>query len=175
MKGNAALVLIIVFLMILIVFPRVLSFFSSVLNDDVSSRSAMMYDLWSGFSYDESEDLGTRVGLYQLSIRAFIANPIFGNASAIVGGHNYILDRLGLYGIIGTALHFSFVIYQCKLSYRVVPERFKVYYLLILLSVFVLALLKNLSGFDYWTFMFLYYPCIFVWGEKIVHSNNSAR
>lgn len=151
---------------VLVGFPLLLDLLSNVVNEDIASRSAMLNEFQSSGTYDEDEDLGARIRLYGLSLTAFIRHPLFGNAAALVGHHAYVLDILGLYGLLGTILHFSFVISQCKMCYKIVPDGLKIYYLLMLLGVLALAFLKNIAGFNYWSFMFLYYPCIlFLFGK----------
>ena len=145
--------------------PILLNFLSGVDNENISSRTSMIIDYQESGIYDDN-DLGTRVQYYRLSLNSFLEHPIFGRANALVGGHAYILDCLGRYGILGTLLHVLLILFQCKISYSIVPNELKINYVLMALGLLALAFSKNLSGIGYWTFLFLYYPCILYLGKS---------
>lgn len=46
-------------------------------------------------------DIESRMDLYEHSLEAFRASPIWGNSHIPVGGHSYMLDNLGSYGLLG--------------------------------------------------------------------------
>ena len=47
-----------------------------------------------------SGDLEARISLYEISFKNFINNPILGSDS-YGGGHSYILDNMGKFGLLG--------------------------------------------------------------------------
>lgn len=65
-----------------------------------------------------------RIFLYERSIQTFFANPLFGTmlkGGGGVGGHSFILDTVGVYGIFGIALLF----FMYRKIYRLFFEPFK--------------------------------------------------
>lgn len=65
-----------------------------------------------------------RIFLYERSIRTFFDNPLFGTmlkGGGGVGGHSFILDTIGVYGIFGIALLF----FMYRKIYRLFFEPFK--------------------------------------------------
>lgn len=111
-------------------------------------------------------DVGDRVDLYDKSLDSFLGNPFLGSATGKAGGHNYFLDKLARFGIIGTAPLFIFLYYRFKISMRFVPSSAHTVYIISIIGFFVLGFLKNMSGIEYWIYMFLYIPCILRVMEK---------
>ena len=78
---------------------------NSVENQDVALRLSDMSSVLSGStveSLDESSDMSTRFELFSRSWNSFLTNPIIGSWDLKkVGGHSFLLDTLGLFGLIG--------------------------------------------------------------------------
>lgn len=106
-----------------------------------------------------------RVDLYKQSLDTFLANPLFGSATGINGGHNYFLDRLARVGVLGVIPLFVFLFYRFKAAINILSKKSKVVYFVCITGFFALGFLKNMAGIDYWTYMFLYIPCILKYGE----------
>ena len=101
-----------------------------------------------------------RVDLYKISWQTFQNYPFFGNVEAPNGGHNYFLDRLAYYGIFGTMPLILFIYYNLKRAYYYIPVETRRIFLICIIGFVLLGFLKNMAGIDYWTYMFLYIPCI---------------
>ena len=114
---------------------------------------------------DETYDVEGRVDLYKYSLDTFLSHPLFGSATGIIGGHNYFLDRLARMGIVGTFPLLLFLYYRFNAAIRVLSNKSKVVYIICITGFFMLGFLKNMAGIDYWTYMFLYIPCILKYGE----------
>lgn len=85
--------------------PILSSASSSIDNEDVALRLSDMSSVLSGTkleSLDEASDMGTRYDLFSRSWNSFLANPIIGSWKLkMVGGHSFVLDTLGLFGLVG--------------------------------------------------------------------------
>jgi hypothetical protein len=88
--------------------PLFLEIVADYLNNDV--MSIRLHDLADSIAggknnSDTDSDFNLRMNTYEKSWMSFLSNPIFGswsyNAS---GGHSYILDNLGLMGIMGVGI-----------------------------------------------------------------------
>lgn len=121
---------------------------------------------------DIEGDSATRLDHYISSIKCFLHNPIFGSQTEIIGGHAYILDHLGRYGIVGSSLFFSFLYAAWKQCYSSLNTYFKSVYMILTLTVIVLGFLKNLAGLDYWLYLFFYIPCILKFAELSKNKNS---
>ncbi|WP_320914071.1 hypothetical protein [Butyricimonas paravirosa] len=70
-------------------------------NDTVAERlSNLAVFFTEGGQYIDG-DIESRMNIYSRSIDAFFKSPIVGNSYAQVGGHSYILDSLGKFGLLG--------------------------------------------------------------------------
>ena len=70
-------------------------------NDTVAERlSNLAVFFTEGGQYIDG-DIESRMNIYNSSIDAFFKSPIVGNSHAQVGGHSYILDSLGKFGLLG--------------------------------------------------------------------------
>lgn len=114
---------------------------------------------------DEVYDVGERVDLYKDSLGTFLAHPLFGSATGIIGGHNYFLDRLARMGVVGVTPLFLCIFYRFKAALRILSDKSKVVFIVCITGFFALGFLKNMAGIDYWTYMFMYIPCILKYGE----------
>lgn len=135
----------------------------SAMNERFSSMAAVV----NGEELDETSDVSVRWALIGLSVKAFISNPLFGNCAAEIGGHNFFLDSLARYGIIGCIPFFLLIKSQYNIISSVLSDNTKRYYLIILFGFITLGILKNMSGTEYWNYLFIYYPALLVWFDNI--------
>lgn len=74
----------------------------TVESDIVSERFSYIADLLRGESASDVSDSGDRMELYAKSLSAFWNSGMLGSwNNAKVGGHSFIFDTMGFYGIIG--------------------------------------------------------------------------
>ncbi len=105
--------------------------------------------------------IATRQELHNMSINAFINNPLFGtNKGSDIGGHAYFMDRAGLLGLIGFIPLFLFFFFQIKITYENLPNAIKMYYLIGVTACIILGFQKNMSGFEYWLYLFFLLPAL---------------
>lgn len=114
---------------------------------------------------NEIYDVGERVALYRYSLDTFLSHPLLGSSTGIIGGHNYFLDRLARMGLVGVAPLFMFLFYRFKAALNILSNKSKSVYIVCITGFFTLGFLKNMAGIDYWTYMFMYIPCILKYGE----------
>ena len=131
----------------------------SSMNDRFLSMSGAI----SGEELDDSSDAGIRMTLLNRTLSTFFSNPILGNPTALRGGHNYFLDCLAKYGIIGCLPFFLLLKHQYKIISSRLSKEARQYYMIIFLVFILYGILKNLSGTEYWNYLFIYYPAILVW------------
>jgi len=113
--------------------------------------------------------VGTRFARYPMLLKAFIANPFFGDANyespfsyeLKVGGHLYWMSRLTLWGIFG----FIGYIFLLKNIFtpiiKIFNSDFKFYYLLSLLSIIALGFMKNIAGREPYIMLFIIIPGLY--------------
>ena len=122
--------------------------------------------LHGGAIETEEGSVEGRASLTALTLKVFIGNPIFGDSHGYIGGHNYFIDRFALYGIIGVIPFFVMLFYLYRSAIRYLPPNKRGIYQLIFLGFIALGLLKNMSGMDYWLFMFCFYPFILKYSTR---------
>jgi O-antigen ligase len=109
---------------------------------------------------DVTYDVEGRTGLYKLSLYTFIHNPIFGDAKGACGGHNFFLDHFAQMGIIGMAPFLIYMYRRFKFACNVLSKEQRTVYLICIIGFLMLGFLKGMNGIDFWTYMFVYIPCI---------------
>jgi len=100
-----------------------------------------------------------RQELHNMSLTAFLNHPLLGtNTGSDIGGHAYFLDRAGLLGLVGFIPLFLFFYYQIKTTYENLSNSIQMYYLIGVVSCIILGFQKNMSGFEYWLYLFFLLP-----------------
>ncbi|MBO7520307.1 MAG: hypothetical protein J6T73_05960 [Clostridia bacterium] len=102
---NQLMMIGIILIFLFLLFQSVIQNFFLWLSDTLGSEvfAERLTALAGGVEGIENSE-SNRVELYRMSIRAFLASPVFGNMSGkhiVPGGHSFILDTLADYGIIG--------------------------------------------------------------------------
>ena len=116
-----------------------------------------------GEEWNESSDAAVRWNLLHQSLSVFFNHPLFGNPSLPSGGHNYFLNWLAKVGILGFLPFFLLIKNQYKIVSSYISTSAKKSYSIILFGFVLLGLIKNMSGTEYWNYLFVYYPAILVW------------
>jgi len=103
--------------------------------------------------------LNDREILYNLSWNTFCDNFVIGqNNVNLIGGHMYIVDKLALFGIVGTVPLFWFFITLIKKAFKSIDRFAVLYYLLGILSGFLMLILKGVQGLEIFLFLFVILP-----------------
>ena len=116
--------------------------------------------------------IATRQELHNMSLTAFLNHPLLGtNKGSDIGGHAYFMDRAGLLGLVGFIPLFLFFYYQIKTTYENLSNSIRMYYLIGVVSCIILGFQKNMSGFEYWLYLFFLLPglCLLI-GYKLNES-----
>lgn len=132
------------------------------MNDRLSSVSAVSH----GGALDEESDAGIRWAMIGTTIHSFFESPLFGSPNARIGGHNFFLDLLAKYGIVGCLPFFLMIKTQCKIITFYLSKDAKRYYYIILIGFIALGVIKNMSGIEYWNYLFIYYPALLIWFDS---------
>ncbi len=116
---------------------------------------------------DTTTQAGGRAARYPLLMEAFLAKPIFGDASYSSrfffeeGGHLYWMNRLAIWGVLG----FSFFVYVLYSVYKTIvsafDKEFAFYYHLSILALIGLGLTKSIQGREQWLMLFLVIPGLY--------------
>lgn len=94
----------------------------------------------------EAGDVARRGELFMLSISSFLRNPLWGGGS--VGGHSYILDMLGKYGLVGGIS--LFWVYQRIYSYMYKPFQKQPFFGYMLFSYVICIVMAVLNTNSCW-------------------------
>lgn len=116
----------------------------------------------------DTYDVEGRVDLYRDSMDTFFSHFLFGSASGKIGGHNFFLDHLARNGIIGMMPFYIFLFMRLKKASRFLSEKSRVIYTICIIGLLFLGFLKGMNGIDYWTYMFVYIPCLLNYSDNYV-------
>lgn len=106
-------------------------------------------------------EVAGRQELHNMSLTAFLNHPLLGtNKGSDIGGHAYFMDRAGLLGLVGFIPLFLFFYNQIKITYENLPNSIRMYYLIGVASCIILGFQKNMSGFEYWLYLFFLLPAL---------------
>lgn len=121
----------------------------------------------------DAYDFEKRVVLYKYSLDTFLAHPLFGDVLGKNGGHNFFLDRFASYGLVGTFPLIALIFIRFRKVSSIISQKARITFSICICGFFALGFLKNMSGIDYWTYMFIYIPCILRW-QTIKETTESA-
>ena len=118
---------------------------------------------------DPSTGAAVRAERYPMLFDAFIAQPLFGDASYSsnyntemgCGGHLYWMSRLALWGILGFMGYLFILKNIFKPVIKIFNEEFKYYYYLSLLSIVIMGFIKNLGGRDIYIMLLIIIPGLY--------------
>ena len=159
-------------LVILISFTYVMDWFISITGESsMNDRFSSIAALAQGDALDEDSDAGIRWTLAAKTINSFLANPLFGSPTASIGGHNFFLDLLARYGLVGCLPFLLMIKTQYKNITSYLSSEAKRYFIIILIGFIALGIIKNMSGVGYWNYLFIYYPAILVWTDSKKQNN----
>ncbi len=105
-------------------------------------------------------NLEDRESRHLLSLMTFFDNMLLGDINKL-GGHSYLLDRLGGMGFFGFVPFAMLLYHMIKLSYRLVSSiEQKSFYIVTILSLFVFTYEKGLFGQEGFLFSLVVLPCM---------------
>lgn len=94
------------------------TFASNVNSEILAERLNNISEILLGGEKNVEGNLENRIAVYTKSIEAFNASPIWGGGEKKVGGHSFVLDNLGSYGLLGLVAMFFMYSTLYKLFYR---------------------------------------------------------
>lgn len=126
---------------------------SNVESEILAERLNSLADVFHG-EKNIYGDLENRFGTYTKSIDAFNASPIWGGSGKEDGGHSFLLDNMGKYGILGIIA----MIFMYNSIYKLFYKRFKSqdywgYISLSFLTALAFAIINPQEMLNYLTFL----------------------
>lgn len=177
-RSNIIVFTIFVIVCVIILSPEVLSSilssFSSILGTDSGELQARIADVDEAVSTGnaDSGDMGLRMNHYQISLNAFYSNVLFGSRDIPLGGHSFILDTLGGYGLVGFIALSSFVVAMLKYIIKRISSNLTPFYVLSIIAAVVMLATKNTGTWATWCFLFIISPVFIKYIDSI--SNTKA-
>ena len=122
---------------------------------------------------DTSSGVSGRAQRYPMLWSVFKASPIFGDANydsdfdyaMARGGHLFWMSRLALWGIIGF-MGFIYLLYiNFKQIYLIIPQYYRYYYLLSVLSFIILGLMKSINMLESALVLYVIIPGICIYAN----------
>jgi O-antigen ligase len=101
-------------------------------------------------------DIEARSDFYMKSINSFLESPIWGSSTARLGGHSFVFDNLGQFGLIGLVA--MLLMFRAIYKHFFVPFRPQKWYGHVLFSFFVAIALAFLNPKDYINVLTFYLP-----------------
>lgn len=155
-------------LLIITQFSEIMEFaISNTGEGSMNGNFVSIAEAANGEAWEETSDAAIRWGLLQQTIDVFLSHPLFGNPSLKNGGHNYFLNWLATVGLVGCLPFFMFIRYQYKVICSYLSKEAQKSYKIILMLFILHGLIKNMSGTEYWNYLFVYYPAILVWIDSL--------
>ena len=105
-------------------------------------------------------DIAYRGKLLEKTIQSIIENPIFGSPTKTYGNHNALIDRWAKLGLVGFIPLLIFLYLTIKGTYKIMPERGKIYYIIGIMTALFMLLSKNQISWDQWFMLFYLLPVL---------------
>lgn len=86
----------------------------------------------------------SRLSRISTSFQSFLENPIIGGGKS--GGHSTWIDKLGIFGVLGTLPWILIFRQQIKLNFHIFRDSYKSYYVLSITSVLLLGILTTTAN-----------------------------
>jgi hypothetical protein len=99
----------------------------------------------------------------------FLSSPLTGSGETL--GHNWWLDRLSMFGLLGTIPWVLVIWHQAKLNMRLLTESNQVAYLLSMLLFIIMGFMKNMMQSQMVFFVFFIIPAMIIIKDKLIHNN----
>lgn len=164
-------------ILLIVLTPTLFSVFSDLLYSlsEGTIFEDKLNDISAASAGDMEGDLSTRYNYTLLTLDAFLQSPIFGSQLTTIGGHNYLLDLLARFGLVGFVPFMMFFVTQAKTILSKLTGPAHLFYLLCIVGWLAQATLKNISGLEYWTYLFIYIPCFLKVLNNHTESNHEYR
>lgn len=137
--------------------------FFTILNNVFKGNEVFLLkisDIQESFKYKQSiGQIEIRGNLYSQSIDLFLEHPFFGSDKES-GGHAYFIDHLANYGIFGMSFLLIIIYSTYKNALKLMPKNYKLFYSFTILLYIGFGCVKNIVGFEFSLFIFLFTPFI---------------
>lgn len=103
-------------------------------------------------------DITYRGQLLKDTFESIIDNPLFGSSTRTYGNHNALIDRWAKLGLVGFIPLLIFLYLTIKTTYQAIPDKGKIYYIIGVLTAFIMLVSKNQMSWDQWFLLFYLLP-----------------
>lgn len=124
---------------------------------------------------ETSGDIAYRGELLDKTLNTIIEHPLFGSRTKTYGNHNALLDRMAKLGLVGFLPLLMFLILTIKGTYKVIPEKGKIYYLIGVSAAVIMLLSKNQISWDQWFFLFYLLPVLIIENDRYEGFHSKTR
>lgn len=149
-----------------------LDYISQVIpSEDVASRLNDLATSLKGEEISDESDISYRQNFYQMSIDVIKSHPLgaWGDRSAIVGGHSYILDNLAKYGLLG--IFFIWLMLKRMYQLYLLPCKDKPYYGYLLVILLLSCVMISVNTGIYYPVLTFVMPLVaFLFDTKALKS-----
>lgn len=115
----------------------------NVQSENVSERLTDLAFSIGGGNVDPNSDLAIRHELYGKSMEAFVISPIYGSLNPKIGGHSYVLDNMGSFGLIGLTMMFIMFRKIYQLFYKIYKNTSSYGYIMLVFTMAIVLSILN--------------------------------
>lgn len=124
---------------------------------------------------ETSGDIAYRGELLDKTLNTIIEHPLFGSRTKTYGNHNALLDRMAKLGLVGFLPLLMFLILTIKGTYKEIPEKGKIFYLIGVSAAVIMLLSKNQISWDQWFFLFYLLPVLIIENDRYEGFHSKTR
>lgn len=141
-------------------------------DSDVYVRLSDLGSATSGkIDFDDSYFAEARGSRIEGSLSSFLSNPLIGGGHSYM--HSYWIDRLALFGILGAIPWVIIWRRFIKLQKSILSEEYYPYFLMGVLLIFIIGILKGISGSEIWIMTFFFLPGMSLFYQQIFNKTGS--
>ncbi len=174
-----AITRLIVFLVIIIIFPRELLAGSILYIAELVGEGTLQNRLTdlsttvsAGFGV-EGTHVDLRYARIPFLIDSFFSSPFIGGGVSL--GHNWWLDRLSMFGLAGVIPWIIIIRSQIIRNLKMIHGRYSVYYLLTMILFIGMGVMKNMVASGIWLFVFFIIPALLILNKGIFNLDKMER
>lgn len=171
-KIRPALLKLTAVLLVVVFFPKdlvgdLIYSFSRILDEGIIQRR--LTDLSTTLIYglgEEGTHIDRRYARIPFLLENFFQSPLIGGGISL--GHNWLLDRLSMFGLAGVLPWAILLWFLTKYNLKLFFERTKIYYLITIILWITMGLIKNMGQQQTMIFLFFIIPSLLIVKDQLI-------
>jgi len=178
-KIRPAIFKLIAILLVIVFFPKdligdLIYSFSQILDESLIKKRLMDLSITLVYGLGEQgTHIDKRFDRVPILMESFFQSPLVGGGGSL--GHNWLLDRLSLFGLSGVLPWALLLWLLTKYNLKLFYEKTKIYYLITIILWVFMALIKNVGQQKTMMFLFFIIPSLLILKDRLLLNSKKVN